>query len=132
MAAEAGLDAVRFSSAAVLDDEIGSPIDPRAARVLTEAGYRASGHRAHQITAQEIRQADLVIGMEHFHIARMTRLVPKAPNLALMTDFDPTATPGTEIDDPWYGPASRFDLTLAELERAMPGVLKWCANRIVQ
>ena len=124
MAAAAGVTA-RFTSAATSTDEIGSPIDPRAVRVLAAAGYRTSNHRAHQITAEEIRRADLVVGMEQLHIDKMARLLPGATNMALMTDFDPTAAPGTGIDDPWYGPPAGFETTRAELERAMPGLLEW-------
>ena len=53
----------------------------------------------------------------------MRRLAPDAANLALLTDFDPDAAPGSGIDDPWYGDAAGFDDTLAAVEAAMPGVL---------
>lgn len=124
MARDVGLNA-QFSSAATSTEELGNPMDRRAARALESHGYRASHHRAHQITADEIRQADLVVAMEQLHIDRMRRLVPDADNLVLMRSFDPTAPPGAGIDDPWYGPSSAFDVTLDELKRAMPGLLDW-------
>jgi len=125
MAADAGVTGVRFTSAAVTSQELGHPIDPRGVRELARGSYRTADHRAHRITADEVRGADLVIGMEQYHLDRLARLVPGATNLALMTDFDPAATPGTEVDDPWYGPDSAFAVTRAELETAMPGVLAW-------
>jgi len=128
MAVDAGLDAT-FSSAATSTEELGNPMDRRAARALEARGYRSSQHRAHQITAGEIRRADLVVAMEQIHIDKMRRLVPDADNLALMTDFDPAATPGSGIEDPWYGPDSGFNATLDELERAMPGLLDWIRAR---
>ncbi|MCL2781630.1 MAG: low molecular weight phosphotyrosine protein phosphatase [Actinomycetia bacterium] len=124
MARDAGLD-VTFTSAATSTEELGRPIDRRAARVLRAAGYRAADHSAHQITADEIDRADLVVAMERLHLDRMRRLAPDAENLALMTDFDPTATPGTGIADPWYGPDSGFEAVKKQLERAMPGLLAW-------
>ncbi|MDR0958940.1 MAG: low molecular weight phosphotyrosine protein phosphatase [Propionibacteriaceae bacterium] len=123
MASDRGLDHLVFSSAATSREEIGHPIDPRARRVLTAAGYRADGHAAHQITSTEIHGADLVIGMEQLHLDRMRRMAPDADNFALMTDFDPTAAPGSGIDDPWYGPESGFQVTLTLLERAVSGLL---------
>ncbi|MCL2482602.1 MAG: low molecular weight phosphotyrosine protein phosphatase [Propionibacteriaceae bacterium] len=129
MAEQAGIDGVRFTSAATSDEQLGNPIDPRAARVLTAAGYRSAGHRAHQITVDEINYADLVIGMERIHLDKMRRLAPDTGTLALMTDFDPSAEPGDGIDDPWYGPPSGFEVTRAALERAMPGVLAWVRER---
>lgn len=119
-----GLDGVRFTSAGTSSEELGEPIDPRAQRVLTRAGYTAGGHRAHRITAAEVRSADLVIAMEDLHLSRLRRLAPDAANLSLLTDFDPDAAPGSGVPDPWYGSAAGFDQTLAAVEAAMPGVLE--------
>jgi protein-tyrosine phosphatase len=124
MAHDAGLTNVHFTSAATSTEEIGNPIDRRAAGVLDAHGYRSEDHHAHQITAEEIRQADLVIGMQQLHLDIMARRVPEADNLALITDFDPTSD-HDGIDDPWSGPVGSFEITLAEIEAAMPGVLDW-------
>jgi len=123
MAAARGLDEVAFTSAATSREELGNAMDRRAQQVLREAGYRADGHRAHQITAAEIADADLVVGMEKLHLSLMRRIAPEADNLALITDFDPTAPPGSGIDDPWYGPTGEFVVTLGQVERAVKGLL---------
>jgi protein-tyrosine phosphatase len=122
---DAGITGVRLTSAATSTDELGNPMDSRAARELEAHGYRSTNHRAHQITAQEIREADLVVCMENIHIEKIRRLVPDADNLVLLTDFDPNATDGSGIDDPWYGPASGFATTRKEIEAAMDGFLDW-------
>ncbi len=119
-----GLRGVRFTSAGTSSEELGEPIDSRAQRVLAGAGYTPGGHRAHRISAAEIRDADLVIAMEDLHLRIMQRLVPDAGNLALLTDFDPDAVPGSGVPDPWYGSADGFHGTLAAIEAAMPGVLE--------
>ncbi len=108
-------DGIVFTSAGVSSEETGNPIDPRARAVLTRHGYDASGHRAHRITAAEIADADLVIGLEPLHVDRMRKLVPGADHLALLTDFDPDAEPGSGVPDPWYGEADGFEDTLAAL-----------------
>lgn len=118
-----GLHGVRFTSAGTSSEELGEPMDSRAQRVLARAGYSAGGHRAHRISAAEIRRADLVIALEAVHLRIMQRLVPDAGNLALVTDFDPDAEPGSGVPDPWYGSADGFNGTLAAIEAAMPGVL---------
>ncbi|MFT4215879.1 MAG: low molecular weight protein-tyrosine-phosphatase [Micropruina sp.] len=118
-----GLTGVRFTSAGTSSEELDEPIDSRAQGVLARAGYSTGGHRAHQITASEIREADLVIAMEELHLRIMRRLVPDADNLALLTDFDPDAVPGSGIPDPWYGSSAGFRGTLDTIEAAMPGVL---------
>ncbi|MCL1923753.1 MAG: low molecular weight phosphotyrosine protein phosphatase [Propionibacteriaceae bacterium] len=124
-AAEAGMTGVRYTSAATSTDELGNPMDSRAAEELESYGYRSANHRAHQITADEVREADLVVCMEDIHIEKIRRLVPDADNLVLLTDFDPQANPGSGIDDPWYGGASGFTSTRLAIEAAMDGLLDW-------
>ena len=122
-AEQAGLTGVRFSSAATSTEELGAPIDDRAAAVLRERGYTTDDHRAHQITRDEIESADLVIAMEDIHIRKMLALAPGATNLSLLTDYDPAAEPGSGVPDPWYGTAAGFYGTLEAVEAAIPGVL---------
>jgi protein-tyrosine phosphatase len=130
LARQAGLDNTYFSSAATSTEELGRGMDPSAARVLARHGYRSTNHRARQISAHDIHTADLVIGMEQLHLDIMSRLAPDATNLALITDFDPQAAPGSGIDDPWYGPPAGFETTLALLEAALPGVVNWVRARV--
>lgn len=125
----AGVRDVRFTSAATSTEELGQPMDPRAAAVLRRHGYRDGDHVAHQITADEIESADLVIAMEPLHIDRMRRLGDVETALAdgrlgLLTDFDPEAEPGSGVPDPWYGGPEGFEDTLAAVEAAVPGVLE--------
>ena len=123
-AEKAGLDGVTFSSAGVSAEEAGHPIDPRAATALKAAGYAPGPFTAHQITVAEARSAALLIGMEELHLVKLRALVPHAHNLYLLTDFDRDAVPGTPIEDPWYGDDSDFETALAEIEAAIPEVLK--------
>ena len=122
-AADARVTDVAFRSAATSTEELGEPIDPRAASVLAERGYRHDRHRAHQVTPQEIAAADLVIAMEDIHIRKMLAVAPGSTNLSLMTDYDPNAEPGSGVSDPWYGSPAGFYGTLKAIEAAMPGIL---------
>jgi len=123
MAEEEGMTDVEITSAATSTEEIGNPMDDRAAAVLRRHGYRSEDHVAHQITKAELAEADLVVAMETLHIDRMRRLSPDSTNVALLSDFDPDAEPGSGLPDPWYGPDSAFSDTLAAVEAAVPGVL---------
>nr|WP_197680221.1 low molecular weight protein-tyrosine-phosphatase [Microlunatus soli] len=122
VAEEGGLTGVRFTSAATSTEELGEPMDPRAADVLRRHGYRSTDHVAHQISRRELDDADLVIAMESLHIDRMRR-IGDVSRVRLLTDFDPDAEPGAGVPDPWYGGAEGFEDTLAAVEAAMPGVL---------
>ncbi|MET1007602.1 MAG: low molecular weight protein-tyrosine-phosphatase [Propionibacteriaceae bacterium] len=120
---EAGLTDVEFTSAGTSSEELGNPMDTRAATVLRGSGYTSDGHVAHRIDAAELADADLVIAMEDIHVDRLRRLAPDAENVFLLSEFDPDAEPGSGLLDPWYGPDSGFSDTLAAVEAAIPGVL---------
>jgi len=120
---QAGLSGVRFRSAATSGEELGAPIDPRAARVLRRQGYDADGHEAHQVTLAEIEDADLVVAMEDLHLTKLRALAKAAEHLVLLTSFDAAAEPGSGVPDPWYGAEAGFEDTLTAIEAAMPGIL---------
>ena len=121
---KAGLaDRVEVVSSGTGGWHVGAPMDRRAAKVLGERGYRSGDHRARQITADEIAAADLVIAMEDIHTTKMLGLCPAATNLTLLSDYDPSAEPGSGVPDPWYGTPAGFYGTLEAIESAIPGVL---------
>ncbi len=119
---------VRIISGGTSSEETGNPIDHRARRVLERAGYDAGHHRAQQVTAREVEEADLVIAAEEHHRQRLLRLAPEA-DVRLLSDFDPDLADGTGLPDPWYGPDSDFDETLTAVEAAMPGLLAHLKER---
>lgn len=122
---EAGLQ-VRTSSSGTSTEELGNPIDRRAARTLREHGYDAEDHRAHQVTREEIERADLVVAMEDIHIDRIEAIARggDTDHVVLLSSFDPRATPGEGVPDPWYGGQDGFENTLDMIERAMPGLVE--------
>lgn len=61
---KAGLgDLVEVDSTGISDEEHGSPIDPRARRVLAAHGYPVPAHRARRVTRAEVRERDLLLPM---------------------------------------------------------------------
>ncbi len=125
-AAEAGITGVEFSSAGTISEKYDDPMDRRAAAVLKEHGYRYADHKARRITEIHIESADLVVAMEDVHLRRVLDLAPDPSKVSLLTEFDPTAVPGSGVPDPWFGSDSGFHDTLTAIEAAMPGLL----NRI--
>lgn len=62
------------TSAGVSSEEHGNPVDSRAARVLTRAGYHVPAHhRAHRITDAELCEADLLLAMTAGHARQLRR-----------------------------------------------------------
>lgn len=119
-----GLTGVTFTSAGVSAEEAGHGMDPRAIATLEAAGYHPGPHSAHRMTPEEIRSATMVIGMQSIHLRKILEMVPGKHPLYLLSDFNPNATPGSAIEDPWYGDDSDFAVTLSQIEAAMPEVIK--------
>ena len=86
--AAAGLD-ILVDSAGISDEEHGNPIDPRAARVLREAGHAVPDHRARQVSAGELGSWDLVLAMTRQHLRALHRLASRGGVEVL-----PDASPG--------------------------------------
>ncbi|WP_255491704.1 MULTISPECIES: low molecular weight protein-tyrosine-phosphatase [unclassified Actinotalea] len=131
--AEAGLaDDVVVDSTGVSDEEQGNPIDPRARRVLAAHGYPVPEHRARQVRPADLAERDLVLPMTASHASALRRLArgdaALAERIRMFRTFDPAAPRGgpehlLDVDDPWYGEESGFEVTLAEVEAAADGVV---------
>ena len=140
-------DGVVVTSAGVSDEERGNPIDSRARRVLTEAGYgtgvddvsRATdsaiaSHTAHRVTDAEIAEADLLLAMtdSHWNVLqrRAAGLGTEPSRIRMYRELDPAAAQQVEavaagrasrsvlnVPDPWYGTMADFVDTLEVVER---------------
>ena len=74
---------------------VGHAASRRGIVVAADLGLDLSGHRARQVTADELREADLVYVMEHSHVAAVRGLAPEVrPQLI--------AGEGAEIPDPHW------------------------------
>lgn len=121
----AGIEGIEVDSAATSREELGEPIDPRAAQALAQAGYPVPEHAAHQITAAEIESADLLIAMEQIHLDRMAAIAGRSlPHGVLFSVFDPLVDDAAPVPDPWYRGQSGFAAVLDTFERSMPTLLE--------
>ena len=129
----AGLDGqVIIDSTGTTGYEVGSAMDPRARRILQDAGYSGPGvvaHRARQVRAADLGERDLVLAAttEHVHaLHRELGLRPgdddAAPHVRLIRSFDP-ASGATALAAPWYGAATDFVQGPAAIEATMDGLL---------
>ena len=142
---DSGPGGVTVTSAGVSDEERGNPIDSRARRVLTEAGYgvgaddvsRATAiasHTAHRVTDTEITEADLLLAMtdSHWNVLqrRAAGLGAEPDRIRMYRELDPASTQQVEavaaggssrsvlnVPDPWYGTMADFLDTLEVVER---------------
>lgn len=122
----AGLsDRVDVASVGTTGEEVGRPIDPRAEALLRTHGIDASAHRARQMGAKEILQADLVLALDHDHVAPVQRVVGEEnpERLAMVRDFAPEPVADTGIRDPWWGDEGDFQLAWEQITEATAGIL---------
>ena len=111
-----------IASAATSTEEIGNPVYPPARRKLAEHGIRCGGKTARQMTAEDYRRYDLLIGMDGRNLANMRRICGGDPDgkMHLLMDF--TCRPG-EVADPWY--TGDFDAAWRDVTEGCRGLLQW-------
>jgi protein-tyrosine phosphatase len=125
----AGLgDRVVVDSGGISSEELGNPIDPRAVRVLREAGYDVPRRTAHQVDAGDLAERDLVLPMTAQHVRRLrTQALTEADaaKVRMYRSFDPAAPSldvvdesALDVEDPWYGGHDDFLATLEQVEAA--------------
>jgi len=126
---EAGLDGlVEVESAGTSAEELGNPIDPRAAEALDRHGHHGldwAEHRARRFEGSWFAGLDLVLAADSWHERTLARLAPTEADrakVAMLRSFDPEAD-DLDIEDPWYAGRAAFDRTHAELTAAVPGIV---------
>ena len=113
LTAKSGLSAqFHIASAATSREEIGNPVYPPASRKLAEHGVACGGHAARQLTAQDYREYDLLIGMDQANLRNMKRICGGDPEGKLHLLLDYTSRPG-DVADPWY--TGNFDATYRDV-----------------
>ena len=119
---QAGLEAqFQIASAATSTEEIGNPVYPPARRKLAEHGISCAGKTARQMTKQDYREYDLLVGMDHANLRNMARICGSDPEGKLRLLLDYTDRPG-EVADPWY--TGNFEQTWQDVSAGCRGLLE--------
>jgi protein-tyrosine phosphatase len=133
----AGLDGrVVVESAGTGSWHVGGPADERAAATLARHGY-PTDHTARQFAAADFARFDLVLAADRSNFEDLVDLARHAddPEAAiakvhLLRSFDPDASEGAEVPDPYYGGEDGFDDVLDMLESAAHGVVANLQRRL--
>jgi len=125
---QAGLDdRVIVASSGTGDWHAGEPMDRRAAKVLSDAGYDPSRHRARTFNSDWFAEHDLLLAMDASNYADMTDQSPSVADqsrVRMFREFDPEASGGdNEVPDPWYDRGDGFAQVLAMIERTTDGLV---------
>lgn len=112
---------IDIESKAVSAEEIGNPIDPRAAATLKRYGIPFGGHRARQIQKADYDAFDHIIVMEEYNLPRLFRIIGADPAGKVCRLLDFTDAPG-DIEDPWYN--GRFDAVFQQIKAGCAALLE--------
>lgn len=101
-----------IASAATSTEEIGNPVYPMARQELAKHGIGCPGKTARQLTADDYRHFDMLIGMDSGNLAAMKAIVGDDVDGKLSLLLDHTDHP-RDIADPWY--TRKFNIAWADI-----------------
>ena len=101
LVSRAGITDVVIASAGTSSEELGNPVHYGTRKKLAQHGISCDGKFARQMTKQDYRDYDLLIGMDNANIRNMNRICGGDPQGKIRRLLDYTNRPG-EVADPWY------------------------------
>lgn len=120
-----------FAQSAGTDAPVDAPATEAAVEAAREHGADISAHRARQLSAAMVSNADLVLVMEDYHRRRVVELVPEAASRTrLLAAYLPGAEPGSEIEDPVGRSPDFYRQTAARLATALEQVAREVRQRL--
>lgn len=121
MARKQRLDGViEAESAATSTEELGNPVHPGTRRKLGEHGIGCQGKTARQITRQDYRDFDLIVGMDDWNMRKLLRFFPNDPEgkICKLLSF---CGESSDVADPWY--TGDFETTWQDVSRGCAALL---------
>ncbi|QDH18039.1 low molecular weight phosphotyrosine protein phosphatase [Swingsia samuiensis] len=108
-----------IDSAAIGRWHLGYPPDPRARKVAAKHGIDASHLRARLVKREDFDRFDYILAMDNTHLVHLQEMQPSGSKakVSLMLDHIPNWE-GKEVEDPYYGPDSGFDVTWEQVSEA--------------
>lgn len=110
-----------IDSAATSREEIGNPPHHGTVAKLKAEGVPVVDHRARQMTKEDYKKYDYLIGMDSANIRNMNRIAggdPEGKIYKLLT----FAGRGDDVADPWY--TGDFEATYRDVKQGLEGLLQ--------
>ncbi len=124
LVSDAGLDAFfHIESAALRDDELGSPVHRGTRRVLEKRGISCDGKTARKVVRKDYDAFDLIVGMDHENEEDMRDFFNDDPKnkCRLLLSF---AGSNRVVSDPWYH--GDFEQTYDDVVKGCEALLEYC------
>src|SRR5262245_23849147 len=109
----------------------GQPPSLHAVEAMKEIGADISKQRSRMLTADLVKQADLILGMTHSHVDTVTLLYPHAAEKTfLLREFDDTLdTFEKDISDPIGGTYDVYENCRDQIEQGIASLLRFLDQR---
>ncbi|MGI6096140.1 MAG: low molecular weight protein-tyrosine-phosphatase [Lachnospiraceae bacterium] len=112
VAKEGIADQFYIASAATSTEEIGNPVHHGTRNKLRQVGISTAGKYAVQMTRQDYRKYDYLIGMDQWNMRNMMRILKDDPDHKVFRFLDFGDSP-RDIADPWY--TGDFETTYTDI-----------------
>ena len=129
---EAGLsNYIEVASAATSSEEIwngvGNPVHTGTRTLHRRYGISVEGKRAVQLRKEDYQNYDYLIGMDHWNMLNMRRILGDDPEqkLHLLLDFGKNPR---DIADPWY--TGDFEQTFRDIEEGCEGLFEYLQEQV--
>ncbi len=122
---DAGLhESTLVDSAGTQGYHVGEAPDVRSINAANKRGVKLADLRARQVRPSDFTDFDLILALDHSHLAQLQRIAPKntKARLALFLEHAGT-TQESEVPDPYYGGATGFEYVLDLIEQASDGLI---------
>ena len=119
-------DRFHIDSAATSREEIGNGPHYGTVNKMREVGIPILPHRAVQMTKNDYKEYDFLIGMDEANIRNMRRIAGDDPNQKIHMLLDFTDNPRA-IADPWY--TGNFDVTYNDVVEGCEAFLAYLEER---
>ncbi len=115
-------DKFYIASAATSREEIGNPVHYGTKKILDGLGISAKGKTAVQMTKEDYKNYDYLIGMDDFNIQNMLRITggDNAHKIFKLPEF---ADSSKDIADPWY--TGDFETTYRDIQKGCDGLFAY-------
>ena len=92
--------------------------------LLSEEGISASGHRSRRLEERDIREADIILAMEQFHLQLLTTNYPSAAGKMFLLNTYGRVQDIGDIEDPAGQPTDAYYRMKRKVQLAMSGAFK--------
>ena len=103
--------------------EMGAPASPNSVAALAEIGIDLSNHRSQTVTAELVKEADLIVTMSSGHAHHICDRFPEVGHKVFLINAFGTSKVPADVSDPFGGSLNTYKRTRDEIDRALSDLI---------